>query len=81
MKKHLVKFTLMLLAIALGVSNAFAEDVYKKDGEDKTGTYRWTTNDVAEWSGTELDKKGKDLIFPKLVLQAENLLLIVKNLW
>ena len=30
MKKHLVKFTLMLLAIALGVSNAFAEDVYKK---------------------------------------------------
>lgn len=70
MKKHLVKFTLMLLAIALGVSNAFAEDVYKKNGEDKTGTYRWTTNDVAEWSGTELDKnldkKGKDLIFSKV---------------
>lgn len=66
MKKHLVKFTLMLLAIALGVSNAFAEDVYKKNGEDKTGTYCWTTNDVAEWSGTELDKKGKDLIFSKV---------------
>ena len=32
MKKHLVKFTLMLLAIALGVSNAFAEDVYTKTG-------------------------------------------------
>lgn len=56
----------MLLAIALGVSNAFAEDVYKKNGEDKTGTYCWTTNDVAEWSGTELDKKGKDLIFSKV---------------
>lgn len=62
MKKHLVKFTLMLLAIALGVSNAFAEDVYKKDGEDKT--WRWTTEDRNEWSGTELGEK--DLIFSKV---------------
>ena len=64
MKKHLVKFTLMLLAIALGVSNAFAEDVYKKNGEDKT--CGWTNEDVNEWSGTELDKKRKDLIFSKV---------------
>lgn len=48
MKKHLVKFTLMLLAIALGVSNAFAEDVYKKGKED------WTPTDVAEWGPTNL---------------------------
>lgn len=61
MKKHLVKFTLMLLAIALGVSNAFAEDVYKKDGEDKT--WRWTTDDVAEWKGTTLSDDGKSLVF------------------
>lgn len=63
MKKHLVKFTLMLLAIALGVSNAFAEDVYKKDGEDKTGTWRWTDDDAAEWKGTTLEGKGESLIF------------------
>lgn len=63
MKKHLVKFTLMLLAIALGVSNAFAEDVYKKDGEDKTGTCLWTTDDVAEWKGTKLETGGESLIF------------------
>ena len=63
MKKHLVKFTLMLLAIALGVSNAFAEDVYKKDGEDKTGTWRWTTDDAAEWKGTTLEAEGESLIF------------------
>lgn len=46
MKKHLVKFTLMLLAIALGVSNAFAEDVYTK-----TGKKDWTADDVADWGG------------------------------
>lgn len=46
MKKHLVKFTLMLLAIALGVSNAFAEDVYTRTGKDD-----WTTADVADWGG------------------------------
>lgn len=63
MKKHLVKFTLMLLAIALGVSNAFAEDVYKKDGEDKTGTCRWTEDDRAEWKGTKLETGGESLIF------------------
>lgn len=63
MKKHLVKLTLMLLAIALGVSNAFAEDVYKKDGEDKTGTWRWTDDDAAEWKGTTLEGKGESLIF------------------
>lgn len=64
MKKHLVKFTLMLLAIALGVSNAFAEDVYKKDGEDKTGTWVWTTDDVAEWTGTTLadDRKSLNIV-------------------
>lgn len=59
MKKHLVKFTLMLLAIALGVSNAFAEDVYKKDGEDKT--CGWTTDDENEWEGTKLADDGKSL--------------------
>ena len=46
MKKHLVKFTLMLLAIALGVSNAFAEDVYTRTGKDD-----WTTADGADWGG------------------------------
>lgn len=51
----------MLLAIALGVSNAFAKDVYKKDGEDKT--WRWTTDDVAEWKGTTLSDDGKSLVF------------------
>lgn len=59
MKKHLVKFTLILLAIALGVSNAFAEDVYKKDGEDKT--CGWTTDDENEWEGTKLADDGKSL--------------------
>lgn len=59
MKKHLVKLTLMLLAIALGVSNAFAEDVYKKDGEDKT--CRWTDDDAAEWKGTTLEGEGESL--------------------
>lgn len=63
MKKHLVKFTLMLLAIALGVSNAFAEDVYKKNGEDKTGTYRWTNSDLTEWQNTKLEADGESLIF------------------
>lgn len=63
MKKHLVKFTLMLLAIALGVSNAFAEDVYKRDGEDKTETCGWTIDDVAEWEGTILADDGKSLVF------------------
>lgn len=63
MKKHLVKFTLMLLAIALGVSNAFAEDVYKRDGEDKTGTCRWTNSDLTEWQNTKLEADGESLIF------------------
>lgn len=49
MKKHLVKFTLMLLAIALGVSNAFAEDVYKKTGKED-----WIETDVADWGTTNL---------------------------
>lgn len=49
MKKHLVKFTLMLLAIALGVSNAFAEDVYKKTGKED-----WSATDVAYWGTTNL---------------------------
>lgn len=48
MKKQLVKFTLMLLVIALGVSNAFAEDVYKKGKED------WTTTDATDWGITNL---------------------------
>lgn len=46
MKKQLVKFTLLLLVIALGVSNAFAEDVYKKGKED------WTSTDVTDWKAT-----------------------------
>lgn len=54
MKKHLVKFTLMLLAIALGVSNAFAEDVYKK-----TGKGDWTADDVTDWGGTNLSVTEK----------------------
>ena len=53
MKKHLVKFTLLLLVIALGVSNAFAEDVYKKGKED------WTTTDATDWKATNfLANKG-----------------------
>lgn len=53
MKKQLVKFTLLLLVIALGVSNAFAEDVYKKGKED------WTENDVTDWKATNLsENKG-----------------------
>lgn len=55
MKKHLVKFTLMLLAIALGVSNAFAEDVYKK-----TGKKDWTEADAADWGPTNLSA-GNDM--------------------
>lgn len=54
MKKHLVKFTLMLLAIALGVSNAFAKDVYTK-----TGKKDWTTTDVADWGTTNLSVDDK----------------------
>ena len=54
MKKHLVKFTLMLLAIALGVSNAFAEDVYKKTGKED-----WTADDVADWGTTNLSVNEK----------------------
>lgn len=46
MKKQLVKFTLLLLVIALGVSNAFAEDVYKKGKED------WTSTDATDWKAT-----------------------------
>lgn len=63
MKKQLVKFTLLLLVIALGVSNAFAEDVYKRDGEDKTGTCGWTNADEKEWKGTTLADDGKSLVF------------------
>lgn len=54
MKKHLVKFTLMLLAIALGVSNAFAKDVYTK-----TGKKDWTKTDVADWGTTNLSVDDK----------------------
>lgn len=50
MKKQLVKFTLLLLVIALGVSNAFAEDVYKKGKED------WTATDVTDWKATNLSE-------------------------
>lgn len=46
MKKQLVLFTLLLLVIALGVSNAFAEDVYKKGKED------WTKTDATDWGIT-----------------------------
>lgn len=49
MKKHLVKFTLMLLAIALGVSNAFAKDVYTKTGKED-----WIETDGADWGTTNL---------------------------
>lgn len=53
MKKQLLKFTLLLLVIALGVSNVFAEDVYKKGKED------WTANDVTDWKATNfLANKG-----------------------
>lgn len=55
MKKHLVKFTLMLLAIALGVSNAFAKDVYTKTGKED-----WTKADVADWESTNLSVGDKD---------------------
>lgn len=57
MKKHLVKFTLMLLAIALGVSNAFAEDVYKKTGKED-----WIETDVADWGTTDLLSVNKGLV-------------------
>lgn len=55
MKKHLVKFTLMLLAIALGVSNAFAKDVYTKTGKED-----WSATDVADWESTNLSVGDKD---------------------
>lgn len=60
MKKHLVKFTLMLLAIALGVSNAFAEDVYTK-----TGKKDWTADDVADWGTTNLSVTDKTALVLK----------------
>lgn len=44
----------MLLAIALGVSNAFAEDVYTK-----TGKKDWTADDVADWGTTNLSVTDK----------------------
>lgn len=53
MKKQLVKFTLLLLVIALGVSNAFAEDVYKKGKED------WTTTDATDWGITNFSVTEK----------------------
>lgn len=54
MKKQLVKFTLLLLAIALGVSNAFAKDVYTKTGKND-----WTEADVADWGPTNLSVDDK----------------------
>ena len=60
MKKQLVKFTLLLLVIALGVSNAFAEDVYKKTGKDD-----WTAADVAEWGTNNLSVTGKTALVLK----------------
>lgn len=44
----------MLLAIALGVSNAFAEDVYTK-----TGKADWIATDVADWGTTNLSVTEK----------------------
>ena len=44
----------MLLAIALGVGNAFAEDVYTKTGKDD-----WTADDVTDWGGTNLSVTEK----------------------
>lgn len=60
MKKQLVKFTLLLLVIALGVSNAFAEDVYTKTGKDD-----WTDDDVAAWGKTNLSVTGKTALVLK----------------
>lgn len=60
MKKHLVKFTLMLLAIALGVSNAFAKDVYTKTGKND-----WTEADVADWGPTNLSVTDKTALVLK----------------
>lgn len=60
MKKHLVKFTLMLLAIALGVSNAFAKDVYTKTGKND-----WTEADVADWGSTNLSVTDKTALVLK----------------
>lgn len=54
MKKQLVKFTLLLLAIALGVSNAFAEDVYTKIKKED-----WVKADVADWGTTNLSVDDK----------------------
>ena len=45
---------MMLLAIALGVSNAFAEDVYTK-----TGKADWIATDVADWGTTNLSVTEK----------------------
>lgn len=60
MKKQLVKFTLLLLVIALGVSNAFAEDVYTKTGKDD-----WTIDDVAAWGKTNLSVTEKTALVLK----------------
>lgn len=60
MKKQLVKFTLLLLVIALGVSNAFAEDVYTKTGKDD-----WTGDDVAAWGTTNLSVTEKTALVLK----------------
>ena len=59
MKKQLVKFTLLLLVIALGVSNAFAEDVYKKGKED------WTKTDATDWGITNLSVTEKTALVLK----------------
>lgn len=59
MKKQLVKFTLLLLVIALGVSNAFAEDVYKKGKED------WTTTDATDWGITNFSVTEKTALVLK----------------
>lgn len=60
MKKQLVKFTLLLLVIALGVSNAFAEDVYTKTGKND-----WTGDDVAAWGTTNLSVTEKTALVLK----------------
>ena len=76
MKKQLVKFTLLLLVIALGVSNAFAEDVYKKGKED------WTANDVTDWGITNLPaNKGLVLDGVGNISASHDLLLKLKILW
>ena len=51
---------MLLLVIALGVSNAFAEDVYTKTGKDD-----WTGDDVAAWGTTNLSVTEKTALVLK----------------